>query len=159
MPNLLGNMDRAQFVKIVAILLIILGILQLFAGAAALLGGGLLGATAGAVAVSGVATTNEGAAATAMAGATGGLLILYGAVLLFVGILSLIAAIALFRRFPWARMAAFVVMILGFAGQILGLLTGGFSVLTLLYAVVYVLGAYIFFSDEPLKSLFSKPAA
>ncbi|MBL8147650.1 MAG: hypothetical protein JNL34_14830 [Anaerolineae bacterium] len=157
MPNLLGNMDRAQFVKIIAILLIILGVLQLFAGAAALLGGGLLGATAGAVAVSGVATTSEGAAATAAAGATGGLLVIYGAVLLFVGILSLIAAIALFRRFAWARMATFVVMILGFAGQLLGLLTGGFSLLTVLYAVIYIVGAYIFFSDEPLKNLF-KPA-
>lgn len=156
MPNILGNMDRAQFVKIVAVLLIILGVLQLFAGAAALLGGGLLGATAGAVAVSGAATTNEGATATAMAGATGGLLVIYGAVLLFVGILSLIAAIALFRRFQWARMASFVVMILGFAGQILGLLTGGFSLTTILYAVIYALGAYIFFSDEPLKELFKQ---
>lgn len=156
MPNILGTMDRAQFVKIIAILLIILGILQLFAGAAALLGGGLLGATAGAISVAGVTSTAEGAAATAAAGATGGLLVLYGAVLLFVGILSLIAAIALFRRFSWARMATFVVMILGFAGQILGLLTGGFSILTLFYAVIYAVGAYIFFSDEPLKDLFKQ---
>lgn len=154
MPNLLGNMDRAQFVKVVAILLIILGVLQLFAGAASLLGGGLLGATAGAIAATGTATTPEGQVATVAAGGLGGLLVIYGALMLFVGILSLLAAIALFRRFSWARMATFVVMILGFAGQLLGLATTGFSPLTILYAVLYAIGAYIFFSDEPLKALF-----
>lgn len=154
MNNLLGNMDRATFVKIVAVLLVILGVLQLFAGAGALLGGGLLGAAAGAAAVSGVATANDAATATALAGATGGLLVLYGAVLLFVGAISIVAAIALFRRFAWARMATFVVLILGFVGQIIGLFTGGFSLLGVLYGVIYIVLAWIFFSDEPLKALF-----
>jgi hypothetical protein len=154
MNNLLGNTNRATFVKIVAILLIILGVLQLFGAAGALLGGGLLGAAAGAAAVSGVATSNDATAATALAGATGGLLVVYGAVLLFVGALSIVAAVALLRRFPWARMATFVVLILGFVGQIIGLFTGGFSLLGVLYGVVYIVLAWIFFSDEPLKALF-----
>jgi hypothetical protein len=157
--NLLGGMDRGTFVKIAAVILIVLAVLLIFigiifAGLGATLGLGALGAS-----TLGWPETVEGQTAVTTAAAIGSLAVFTGPLLVVEGALALVAAIALFRRFRWAALAVNVSLILGLITILLWMLTIGFSLLNILVLVVLALLLLVFVTDDGVKAYLRGAAA
>lgn len=150
--NLLGSMNRGTFVKIAAVVLIILAVLMIFtgivfAGLGASLGLGALG-----VSVLGWPETVEAQTAVTAAATLGSLATFTGPLLVVEGALALVAGIALIRRFKWAALATTVTLILGLITMLLWMLTIGFSLLNILLLIVLALLLLVFITDDGVKS-------
>jgi hypothetical protein len=153
---LLAGVDRRMIVQIVAILLAIGGVLGLCGGIAAVFGGTVLGfLSAGTSPLAGVSGDPEAAAALAAGAGLGVIAVIAGILFLIDGILSLVVAVGLFTRQPWARMGTVIVCVIGVIAQVLSLGTGGgFS--AVIQGVIYGFVAYFFYTDAELKMYFER---
>ena len=153
---LLAGVDRRAIVQSVAILLAIGGVLGLCGGIAAVFGGTFLGAlSAGTTPFAALTDDPEAAAVLAAGAGLGALTVILGILLLIQGVLSLVAAVGLFTRQPWARMGTVIVCVIGVVAQLLSLVNGGgFS--AILQGVLYAFFAYFFYTDAELKAYFER---
>jgi uncharacterized membrane protein len=153
---MLAGVDRRTIVQIVAIMMAIGGVLGLCGGVAAVFGGTFLGfLSVGTSPLAGATGDPEAAAALAAGAGLGVIAVIAGILLLIEGILSLVVAVGLFTRQPWARMGTVVVCVIGVIAQVLSLATGGgFS--AIIQGVIYAFVAYFFYTDAELRAYFER---
>lgn len=149
--NLLGDMDRGTFIKIAAVVLIILAVLMIFAGIVFVGLGASLGLGALGVSVLGWPETAEAQTAVTAAAMLGSLATFIGPLLIVEGALALIAGIALIRRFKWAGLATIITLILGLITALLWMLAIGFSALNILLLIILALLLLVFITDNRVK--------
>ena len=117
-------MDKAQHVKIVAWIYIVLGSLAVLAGICTVAGGGLAGFSG-----AGAAATAEEAAGAGVFGAIMGVL---GFVYLIIGALEVFAGWGLLKYRPWSRTLAIVLSAIMLIGIPIGTIIGAYALWVLL---------------------------
>jgi hypothetical protein len=147
------NIAPAQFVRYVAIYMLISGIINLCGSVALLTAGALGGAATALGSVAG--TTAEGQQAVAALGAVSGLAFISGILYLIAAPAMIIVAIGLFRRMGWSRMGAVFVLVASAILSIIGLVGGG-GILNLLWVLAGLYVAYFLYSDPGIKREFGQ---
>lgn len=152
----LDSMGRPTLIRYVSIYMLIVGIFSICGGVLLFIGGAAagVGGALGAAALSGTTDPEAQQAAQALGAAAG-----LSGILLIYGILSIISGPALFvvgwglrSRAPWARMGVVVAGGIHVLVSLIGLLTGGGGIFSILWLVVDALIVYAFYSDAGIKA-------
>jgi len=154
--QILQGVERSMIVKLVAIYMAIVGVLNLCGGiltglAGTIAGIASLGMSSAAREVG--AIDAEAGAALGAAGALGLLGAVVGIALIITGPVMLAAAFGLFQRLSWARMLTVIIAGIGALLALLSFLSGG-GLGQLVSAVLSGFIAYVFYYDPEIKAMF-----
>jgi len=156
--DLLKNVDRASIVRGTAIYMLVYSLLNICGGVLF----GIIGAMSAGIGVLGAAASTEAgsqasqelAQASSALAVNGGLLVLLGIASVISFPFLLAAAVGLFQRKSWARMAT--VIALGFSVVLSLLMIGSSGFLSSLFWILLSgFGAYFFMTDEGIKAVLS----
>lgn len=160
----IANLDRAQLVRWVAIYMLVAGIFSL-CGGLAIMGvgtlagfGGLLGGVAMQTASETTGLTqqeiDEANRAISELGTVSGFAVFWGLLSAIAGPVLLVGALGLFQRANWGRMLAAVAFLINAVVSLLGILSGGSGLISILWVLVSGYLAYLFYRDEGIKAQF-----
>lgn len=154
--------SKPTLIVVTAILSIVLAILNLCGGFAAVTGGAILGSL-GTVAnqaaqEAGTEIDAETAAAiSALGGLGGGLIAIFGLVFLVLGIALIVDAVGLFQGKPWSWMLTIVLYGLFAILTLLSAITNNsFGIWPIIQIVVAGAIAYLFYTNEDIKRALGK---
>jgi hypothetical protein len=157
--TLLKDVDREQIVRGTAIYMLVYSLLNICGGVLF----GVVGAMTAGIGAIGAATSNEfGSAGSQELAQASSAAVLGGGLLVVLGIISVIsfpfllaAAIGLFQKKSWARMAT--VIALGLSILLSLVMTGSSGFLSsFFWIIVSGFGIYFFMTDEGIKSILSR---
>lgn len=148
------NLPAGQLVRYVAVYMLIAGIFSICGGIGLITAGALsgFGGALGAAALN-EAGANSAEAAQAMSSlaAVSGLAVIWGILSIIAAPLLLIAAVGLFQRKSWARMAAVVAFLVNAGSSLIGLLSGNGGILGIVWILIGLYLAYYFYTDPGIK--------
>jgi uncharacterized membrane protein (DUF2068 family) len=156
-----SNLQASQLVRYVAIAMLVLGVLGLCGGLGLITAGGL-GAITGAV---GGGVLNEAAQeagvnqqeaeeALRQLGQVSGTVIFWGFLTVISAPLLVIAAVGLFQRQSWGRMAAVIALAVNAVVSLLGIFMGGGLIGNVISFLLYGYLAYLFYHHSAMKQEF-----
>jgi hypothetical protein len=151
--------SKPTMIIVTAIVSVVIGILNLCGGFAAVTGGALLGglgaAANQAAQESGDAAAGQAAAALGAVG--GGLFAIFGIVFLVIGIALIVDAVGLFQGKPWSWMLTLVLYGIYLVITIIGwVINRDFSVLNLVFVVLAGAIIYLFYTSADIKRALGK---
>lgn len=153
--DILPNVPRSTIVTIVAVAMLISGILSLCGGIAIFTVGSIASLVTTETALQGVTPETDAAARAAVAavGAVSALATIASVLFVVSGIFSIVVAIGLFSRQPWARIGAIIAAAIGFVAALLGVL-GAFDFSQIVLLILYGFVVYLFATDRGIREYF-----
>jgi hypothetical protein len=157
-----ANVQPRQIVRYVGILMLVGGILSLCVGISLITAGGLaaFGGALGTPFIQeapGVTQEEVQQAQQALRelNQISGLVMFWGVLSIVSGPLLVIAAVGLFQRMSWGRMAAVIALAVNAVVSLLGVVTGGGNVIFgIIWTLLYAYLAYLFYHHNTMKQEF-----
>jgi hypothetical protein len=154
-----ASSSKPTMIIVTAIVSVVIGILNLCGGFAAVTGGAILGGL-GAVANQAAQESGDvaaGEAVAALGAVGGGLIAVFGIVFLVIGIALIVDAVGLFQGKPWSWMLTLVLYGIYLVLTVVGwLINRDFSIVNLVFVVVAGVIVYLFYTNADIKRALGK---